>query len=197
MHERPPVLDLKSALASQLKSAVSSRKAKSEEPTPEDIAHQEEVKQSKAILQGYKDQIVDIEPMLQHYHKLEDWEPYLRSQDDPKQFVLHIVEQLAKNGLIKYVSVPQANKLVKPFGKSVGNDFQKERFFRDPEVFGKIVEQYQKGSGMKRKMKGKGIIGGVRCSTTKCKEPSTDEIIGIIKAGNDNINLKKELLKRT
>ena len=171
----------------ELKSRIESRKEIAELPTEADIIH----KESRAIQKRNREMIALEVPELQR--PKEQWIQVLESGGrDPKVIVTDIVRTFKNKDLIGSLTRDELNKLIAPFGiKGRGSKDLEEKFF---DTFKSVLEE---GSGLRRRMKGYGIIGGVRCSTTKCKEPSTDEIIGIIKAGNDNINLKKELLKRT
>jgi hypothetical protein len=127
------------------------------------------------------------------------WEGYLANRKyetgkTEQEIAKDIVRDLKERDLLDGLNTDYKRKLITVFGET-GRD-------------GKVVDEkfnsvYQDvltgGKGMKKRarttsgmIKGLGIIGGL-----KCKEPSTDEIIGIIKAGNNNPMLKKELMKRT
>lgn len=171
----------------ELQARISARKETSELPTEADISRKEEA----ALEKRKRSMILDLVPQLKASKG--EWENQLQSGGrDPKIIVQEIVKGLMNGDLVSSLTTAERKKLLIPFGiTGVYKDDIKEKF---ESAFQDILSG---GSGMKKKMmKGLGIIGGLKCRST-CKEPSTDEIIGIIKAGNNNIMLKKELMKRS
>lgn len=166
----------------ELQERIAARRETSELPTEGDI----ELKESKALQKRKREMILDLVPQLKVTKG--EWENLLQSGGrDPKVIVKEIVKDLKSRELIDSLTTAELNKLIVPFGvKGIYKDDVKQKFL---QFFEDVLSG---GSGIRRKMKGCGIIGGM-----KCAEPSTKDIIGIIKAGNNNPMLKKELIRRS